>query len=218
MMRLLKFIFAFAAIAAIPSLSLAQTNISVPPTEAVAGTSQADWSKAWWQWASSFDRADSPVSDRTGTNCHLKQSGPVWFLAGTYGTQRTIRNCTIPRGKYVFFPLINYVVMPGTNEANGCERCCARFSQKAKSITDDPSNLVLDLDGRRIRDLETYRQVPAECFDLGALAKPKYQVFPTAANGYYVMLRPLSPGKHVLNFGGELPGMSQAVTYTLTVK
>jgi hypothetical protein len=32
------------------------------------------------------------------------------------------------------------------------------------------------------------------------------------------MLPPLSPGKHVLNFGGALPNMSQAVTYTLIVK
>ena len=53
---------------------------------------------------------------------------------------------------------------------------------------------------------------------MGALAEPRVQMFPSAANGYYVMLRPLAPGKHVLNFGGMLPGMSQAVTYTLLVE
>lgn len=53
---------------------------------------------------------------------------------------------------------------------------------------------------------------------MGAFAEPKYRVFPSAANGYYVMLRPLSPGEHVLNFGGMLPTMSQAVTYTLLVE
>jgi len=190
----------------------------VPPAERVADISQAGWSKAWWQWAGSFDRADSPVADRTGKNCHLKQSGPVWFLAGTYGTQRTIRTCTIPRNKYVFFPLINYVVMPEAEVKTNCVACCARYAEAAKSITDQPSNLVLDLDGRRIDDLARYRQSTTECFDMGALAEPKYRVFPSAANGYYVMLRPLSPGKHVLNFGGMLPEMSQAVTYTLLVE
>jgi hypothetical protein len=90
--------------------------------------------------------------------------------------------------------------------------------QTTKRITDGPSNLVLDLDGRRIDDLDHYRQATTQCFDMGALAEPKYRVFPSAANGYYVMLRPLSPGKHVLNFGGMLPGMSQAVTYTLLVQ
>jgi hypothetical protein len=43
-------------------------------------------------------------------------------------------------------------------------------------------------------------------------------IFPSAANGYYVMLRPLSPGKHVINFGGVLPSLSQAVTYTVQVQ
>lgn len=134
-----------------------------------------------------------------------------------YGTQRTIRTCTVPRDKYLFFPLINYVVMPTTKDAS-CASCCASLAQTAKSITDHPSNLVLDLDGRRIEGLASYRQITTQCFDMGALAEPKYRIFPSAANGYYVMLRPLRPGKHVLNFGGMLPAMSQAVTYTLFVE
>jgi hypothetical protein len=53
---------------------------------------------------------------------------------------------------------------------------------------------------------------------MGARSDPPQRIFPSAANGYYVMLKPLAPGKHVLNFGGRLPGMSQAVTYTLEVE
>jgi hypothetical protein len=212
-----QIIFVAASAFVFLPLAFAQTDIAVPPAEPVARISQAKWSKAWWQWAGSFDRADSPVADRTGRACHLKQNGPVWFLAGTYGTQRTVRTCTIPRGKYLFFPLINYVVMPGATDAF-CASCCASFIETAKSITDQPSFLVLDLDGRRIGGLAKYRQFTTECFDMGALAEPKYRIFPSAANGYYVMLRPLKPGEHVLNFGGSLPGMSQAVTYTLFVK
>src|SRR5437762_1456121 len=112
-MRAIQVTLVLAATFVSPAFAQTGTGIAVPPGERVADTSQADWSKAWWQWAGSFDRADSPVADRTGTSCHLKQSGPVWFLAGTYGTRRTIRTCTIPRDKYLFFPLINYVVMPG---------------------------------------------------------------------------------------------------------
>lgn len=216
-MRALQFILVSAAYFAVLPPSVAQTDIAVPPTEPVADISQADWSKAWWQWAGSFGRTDSPIADRTGKNCYLKQNGPVWFLAGTYGTQRTVRTCTVPRDKYVFFPLINYVVMPSTKDS-ACVSCCASFTQTAKVITDQPSVLVLDLDGHRIEDLARYRQVTTECFDMGALAEPKYRIFPSAANGYYVMLRPLTPGKHVLNFGGVLPEMSQAVTYTLFVE
>lgn len=216
--RLKQFLFLSAAYLAVLSPSIAQTNISVPPAELVAGISQADWSKAWWQWAGSFDQADSPVADRTGKNCHHGQKGPVWFLAGTYGSQRTKRTCEVPRDRYIFFPVINYVVMPGTGDGLACPSCCAKYIKTAKSITDQPSNLILDLDGGRIMDLAAHRQSTKECFDMGALAKPLYRIFPSAANGYYVMLRPLSPGRHVLNFGGELPGFSQALTYTLLVK
>lgn len=215
-MRTLRAFLLVAASFAVLPCAFAQAGMAVPPTEPVAGVSQGDWSKAWWQWAGSFSNADSPIADRIGTNCHLKQDGPVWFLAGTYGTQRTIRTCTVPRDKHLFFPIINYVVMPRRNDP--CATCCPSYIANAKSITDEPSNLILELDGRRLDGLAGYRQVTTQCFDMGELAEPKHQVFPSAANGYYVMLRPLSPGKHVLNFGGMLPGMSQAVTYTLLVE
>jgi hypothetical protein len=217
-MRALQYILVLAACFAVISPCISQTDVAVPPAEPVAGISQADWSKAWWQWAGSFDRTDSPIADRTGKNCGLKQKGEVWFLAGTYGTQRTVRTCALPHDRYVFFPVINYVVMPGAEVGKRCVSCCASYIETAKSITDQPSNLIVELDGRRIDDPAAHRQGTTECFDMGALAEPKYRVFPSAANGYYIMLRPLTPGKHVLNFGGVLPGMSQAVTYTLLVE
>ena len=71
----------------------------------------------------------------------------------------------------------------------------------------------------RAASLAHHRQASPECFDLAALSESGAKVYPAAADGYYVMLRPLAPGRHVLNFGGMLPGdLSQAVTYELTVE
>jgi hypothetical protein len=198
------------------SVCLAQSGSVVPPNETVQGQSQAEWSRAWWQWAGSFERSESPVADKTGEICGAKQEGPVWFLAGTYGTKRTIRTCTVPRNKYLFFPLINYVYMPSPDE--GCQCTCDMVKGWAKEATDSPAMLVLEVDGKRVEHMETYRQATKQCFDMGARTPEKYSVFPSAANGYYVMLRPLAPGRHTLNFGGMLPRMSQAVTYTLIVQ
>ena len=39
-----------------------------------------------------------------------------------------------------------------------------------------------------------------------------------AGNGFYVALGPLKKGRYTLNFGGILPELSQAVTYTLDVE
>jgi hypothetical protein len=210
-----RFAPALCLVALAALCACAPGSLVVPPADAIAGHSQEEWSRAWWQWAGSFDNKDSPVADRSGALCDRRQNGDVWFLAGTYGTRRTVRTCAVPRGKYLFFPLINYVVMPSSSQI---PLSCDRAARVAASMTDDPTALILEVDGVRVENLAVHRQATIECFDLGALTRDKIHVFPSAANGYYVMLRPLSPGRHTLNFGGALPSMLQAVTYTLEVK
>ena len=190
-----------------------QESPLIPPYERVAGQSQEDWSRAWWQWAATFERYESPVADPTGELCASNQSGDVFFLAGTYGTARTIRTCTVPRGKYLFFPIINYVVMPGRDRTLGCADAIGHAAQ----ITDGLVKILLEVDGKPYEGLAAHRQA-TDCFDLGALSAPSIRMYPTAANGYYVMLRPLPPGEHTINFGGWLPSMIQLVTYTLIVE
>ena len=43
-------------------------------------------------------------------------------------------------------------------------------------------------------------------------------LYPAAGNGYYVALKPLPPGRHEIEFGGMLPDMMQAVSYTIDVR
>jgi hypothetical protein len=188
-------------------------SLLIAPDQPVAGKSQEEWSAAWWQWAASFDSDESPVADRTGRWCASKQSGDVWFLAGTYGTARTTRSCRVPAGKHLFFPLINYVVYPRGDS----QPSCAGVTRDAAAMTNNVTALVLDVDGKRFEPLNQHRLVTRRCFDLGARSEPPEQLFPAAGNGYYVMLKPLPKGRHVINFGGMLPDMAQAVTYTLQV-
>lgn len=203
-------VFMFCAL-----MSAAQANESalVPPGEEVDGISQSAWSQRWWEWAFSFPMELSPVADQTGELCAGNQSGNVWFLAGTYGTKRAIRTCHVPRGKHVFFPLINYVAFPSVS---GQGQCMEYMSLAAK-MTQNPSALVLSVDGVRVDGMTAHRQWSPSCFDLGAKAMPSRSIYPAAANGYYAMLRPLSPGRHTVEFGGALPSLYQAVTYTLIV-
>ncbi len=60
---------------------------ALPDIAKVEGISQPELTNRWWQWAGSFEYADSPVSDATGERCGAGQEGPVWFLAGTYGSK-----------------------------------------------------------------------------------------------------------------------------------
>jgi hypothetical protein len=211
--RALACFAAVVIVCAAPAPAAAQLGIAVAPDESVAGLSQAEWSQAWWQWAGSFERRTSPVADSTGERCGSNQSGPVWFLAGTYGTQRVTRVCRVPRGAYLFFPLINYVVMSPRDSPSECPDSI----RQAALVTDGADSLSADLDGQRVADPKRHRQA-TDCFDMGARAGTPYPIYPSAANGYYVMLRPLSVGTHELNFGGVLPSMTQAVTYMLIVE
>lgn len=204
---------ALSTLACLCSTAHAHADLTVPPTQSVQGQSQLEWSRAWWQWAASFEQSASPIADPTGELCGKKQAGPVWFLAGTYGTHRTVRLCKVPRGKHLFFPLINYVVTRPLER----EVSCQAVVREAARLTDAASALVLEVDGQRIENLQAYRQ-PTKCFNIAELAEPKQFVFPSAANGYYVMLKPLKPGTHVINFGGALRSMLQAVTYTVVVE
>lgn len=180
----------------------------------VAGMTQAEWTRAWWQWAASFDGDESPVADTSGEHCAAGQHGPVWFLAGTYGTRRTIRTCKVPTGRYLFFPLINYVVMRPASRVVSCDA----VTEEAHDMTEGASNLVLRVDGQSIATLEAHRISSDGCFDIGLRRSPVVHIFPAAANGYYVMLKPLKPGRHMVEFGGVLPSMIQAVSYTIDVQ
>ena len=68
----------------------------VPP---FSTTAYGEWSAKWFKWAWEPPPASSPVLDTTGSNCAVGQSGPVWFLAGTFFTSLpapppVIRHCT----------------------------------------------------------------------------------------------------------------------------
>ena len=180
----------------------------IAPTKAIAGQSQEEWSKRWWRWALSFDEDGSPVGDPDGSLCAEGQSGPVWFLAGTYETARTVRKCRVPAGKTLFFPLVNFIAVEPDDE----EESCASLKRRAAELAPAPTALVLEVNGKRFTGLEAHRQVTRRCFhvadDDDTLA---------AGNGFYVALGPLKKGRYTLNFGGILPELSQAVTYTIDV-
>lgn len=203
----------------VAATGVASSEQLLPPNAQIDGHSQSDLSRIWWQWAGSFESEDSPIFDRSGTNCGLKQNGQVWFLAGTYGSARVQRTCTVPRGRYLFFPLINYIVTPCSGDAPCAARpSCTDVSDTAREMTDNPSLLILEIDGKRYSGLERHRQATVGCFDLAALTSAAGAAFPSASNGYYALLAPLSPGAHVINFGGILPSLALAVTYRLIVQ
>ena len=192
-----------------------------PPQSHPYGKSYGQWSAEWWKWALSLPVDQNPFYDVSGCqNGANGQSGPVWFLTGVIAESGVaVRDCTVPGGKALFFPVINTecsTLEPppfhGNNEAE-LRACAANFNVV---------NLAAEVDGVAVKNLDDYRVFsPLFTFtvpDNNPLGVPA-GTGQAVGNGFYLMLAPLSPGHHTIHFGGTYPdfNFTLSITYHLTV-
>jgi hypothetical protein len=151
----------------------------------LGGQTYGQWSENWWQWAYSVTTFDDCPN----------QSGRMWFLAGapklTTGaqtpagsqpTETTVRNCTVPAGKSVMFPLFNAEQsvaeaeagattgnLPGSTcplhdvnnnlitgkDYNSLLSCAQAFTQHV--LTQPGASLGATVDGQELTNLTHYR-------------------------------------------------------------
>jgi hypothetical protein len=180
----------------------------------------------WWEWALEQPAATNPLADPTGEDCGNEQRGPVWFLAGPWNLPSpVVRTCTVPRGKLLFFPLLN--VFSGSTPDDPLDQRTVAFQRDAvaNSGIKQAINLSVTVDGRRVFGIVRYEESKVFRVVLpdGSLIT-NYpggtEVYPTVDAGYYALLAPLSPGNHTLRFTGAFPGegaFAVDVTYNLTV-
>ena len=179
-------------------------NIAVfPPDSKPYNLTYSEWTAKWVQWVYSMPEEDNPAVDDTGENCANNQSGPVWFLAGTFGGAVT-RQCTIPSDRGIFLPIILGLCESATDPSLDTEeelRSCAKADQDlviGKEIT---------VDGINIGDLDSYRfQSPLFnlTFPENNIAGVPPQTARAVSDGFWILLEPLSPGSHEIHFKAAL--------------
>jgi hypothetical protein len=234
MLRNLSGLMALAVLVLVPlAVHAGNPNPGVlPPQSSAFGQTYGEWAGDWWNWALQFPAATCPLLDTTGEFGHLGQTGNVWFLAGNFGGV-SHRAISVPTGKALFFPLINVVratpeaIIRGGGDPTGMthEEKEAFLRNLANATTDLTSSLVAHVDGVALQDLFDYRaESPPGGFLLhipaGSVAIPSYAAGdhdPAVADGYWLMLAPLSKGKHQIHFSSARPGFSLDVTYDLSV-
>lgn len=182
------------------------------------------YANSWWQWTYTMPKELSPIRDTTGENCHIRQKGDVWYLAGGYGSSVIRRTCEIPEGKYIFFPIINMVYYPRQIGSLSCE------DAKAAAALNNDELLIIDveLDDLKSSNPAHLRLSSDECFNLLGLIPKELEpprIYPAATDGYWAMLKPLSKGTHTLKFQakydreeGAYSKMVQDIEYVLIVK
>jgi hypothetical protein len=199
-----------------------------PPGSRPYGASYSEWTVRWWQWSYSLPVAGHPLFDESGANCGAGQSGPVWFLGGVFNVSgsadRTL--CSVPAGKALLFPILN------VEWDNACPPDDLTFEELraiAASFMDLATNMTVEVDGRAIENLESYRftagpfgvDIPSgSIWEFFGCPTPAGHYEPLAADGFYLMLTPLPPGPHVIHFRGTVAdpvNFTLDITYHLTV-
>lgn len=189
----------------------------------VLGRTMGEWSAKWWQWVLEAPASSNPTLDTTGEFCNDGQRGNVWFLAGVFGGGTAERNCNIPTGKYILFPLANaFWINSAWDDPNNTE---ADYRELANDNLPQPigSDLEATLDGSPVifnpktPIIRTQSPVFTATFptdNLFGVESSGLTGFPIVSDGFWVILPPLTPGAHVLHFRA---GQAQDITYHLTV-
>jgi PEP-CTERM motif len=202
----------------------------IAPDVSVAGQSQAQWSVQWWQWAASFQNGTNPVQDTTGALSYLGNQGPVFFLAGTFGSDPVVRAVTVEADQSLFFPLANVVSVAPFNGSTEAE-----LRQDASDTLGVISNLSISLNGTPVSlppgtsSLLDFRQLsPPGLFDLNLPVNNVFGApdgdYPAVSDGYWATLGPLAPGTYQLHFTSQSDGtgiytgneLIQDITYNIT--
>jgi hypothetical protein len=208
-------------------VSSSMEALAAGPQAVQLGEPAKELSAEWWQLIYSLPASVNPVLDTPGADCVVGQRGDVWFLAGSSVGTAVTRNCSVPGGKVLFFPVLNVSFF---NSPNACGQPDVNYTVKemraaVASVIDAATNMSVTLDGRPVGNI---KRVRSEVFEV-ALPESNFYDFlyppcasgvysPTVADGYYTHLNPLQAGEHVLHIYGEIPpSFVVDVTYKLTV-
>ncbi len=185
------------------------------------GVRYEDWSAQWWQWATSIPASVNPLLDATGAHVAVGQRGNVWFLAENVGGVNE-RETTIPSNVSLFFPVFNAIYFQDASEEPVPEAEIRALLTEFLSTT---STLEVSLDHQPL-PREAIQHIQSDLF---TTLFPENNIFsefdvhkgfynPSMDEGFYVMLKPLSPGTHVLKIRGGDDTFSTYVEYYICVR
>lgn len=220
-------------------------NLTVVPTNGVFGTnaivsgkSYGEWTEAWWQWVLSIPAAQNPNEDTNGQFAAVGQSGPVWFLGGSFGDlgASLSRTFAIPEGKNLFMPVYNWIFGSGAGDCDPSNPgvTCDIPTLRAAAATAATSVQQMDvtIDGLPVPSLRDHRAISPGGFSfilpdanvlqhLGLSADVAGTYTPQVSDGYWLLLAPLSVGNHTIvahNIPDPSNGTEQQITYHITVR
>jgi hypothetical protein len=184
------------------------------------GLTYAQWLTKWWQWSLAFPVNADPENNTADFSAN--QSGPVWFLPAPLGGGTATRTGTVPEGLALFVPVLtfeadntdcptntDYTVAQLAAEAQGgwnfvTETSCTVDGVAVTGMQDPTNSNYLVLTPPFSYTLASHDNVLANYpgFVEETFFPNGTTVYPTVAEGVYVMIYPLSVGHHTVRITG----------------
>lgn len=213
-------VIALLAVLAIPCAGQKPGAIDpavVPPNARVGGLTMGDWGARWWSWIAQTPLHNAagdvqhPLLDATGQYAGVGQSGEVFFLAGSWIGQ-VERHVTIPPGKKLYFPLLNWCYFTFPTDPLPWFTEPELIAMQSPPAVGNLHTIWAVLDGKPIQNLDRtfavsglFRVAPVpedNVFGLDLVwLEPTQSFEQSLCTGYALMLEPLTPGVHTLTFG-----------------
>ncbi len=216
----------------VPALALtvnllpAQAGV-LAPGSVYEGKTLAEWSAEWNKYVYSIPEFEGPLWDTTGEKASINQSGSVFFLVGTFTGESVTRKITVNENQLLFFPLVNIWYNNFPLAENNPPKTGEELANAIKPVIDATDSLFFNLDGVALStdELFQHRETPPP-FNVtlpenNFYGEPAGSSSIVASDGYWLMVEPLSVGKHTINFGGSLTFFGQSFpqnnTYEISV-
>ena len=95
----------------------------------------------------------------------IGQHGTTWFLAGAFTTGAVVRECDVPEGTTLFFPVINSINFDTPGQCGQGEPLPASFYRDlSEQFVNGATNLSVTVDGDAVRPL---RRAASPVFAVG---------------------------------------------------
>jgi hypothetical protein len=211
----------------------------LPPSSLPYGLSYEEWSAKWWQW--SLGQSTNHLEMVGWSGVCTGPASRVQFLAGVYlpgagGVTTETRKVRVSEDTPLFFTILSAWV-----DNSGCptftsftaDQLAAQAAAQWSAVT--TTSCIID--GVPVAGLENPATTPylvqAPPFSYTTAEKDNVlagffgepcipggmTIYPAVADGVYLMLAPLSRGKHTIHFvGAAAPFLENDITYDITVE
>jgi hypothetical protein len=168
------------------------------------GRSLVGWAEAWWHWSFAIPLSQNP-NDTATADPGENQHGPVYFLSNPPIDGRTF---DVPRHKVIAVLLssvLNDFPCPDPTFHPAPGQTLFEFLSLGAAQADNVADLEASLDGVPLTDLTSYHvashklmhitgDLSLQVLDACITGSPQ----PAVIEAYFMMLRPLGRGTHVL--------------------